>query len=179
MPIITDMKVYFVRHGESTAKRAGLEQTPETPLSAEGQKQAEAVAKRLADIKIDSVYSSTHLRAKETAEIISKNIGVSVEQWSHLVEADGGEAFDELNKRAEKILEHLISHHKDQTVVCVSHATMIEAIVAKMVFGGDLSPAIMAHIKAHFGTTNTGISIAEFDHKSGWTLLSFNDFGHL
>lgn len=175
------MRIYFIRHGESVARKNGLiDQTSETPLSDQGQKQAKAVTNRLRGIKIDLIYSSTFLRAEQTAEIISKKIGVPVERWEQLVEAsESTETFNALDGRAGKILEHLLCHHKNQTVLCVSHATMIEAIVAKMVFGSDLSFEIMAHIKKHFGTINTGVSIAEFNEKDGWSLLTFNGFGHL
>lgn len=174
------MKLYLIRHGESAAKKKRLEQTSETPLSDRGQKQAEAVAERFKNIKIDSIYSSAHLRARQTAEIISQKTGVSVEYWEHLAETNTSEeTFDELNERTKKVLEHLISHHKDQNVVCVSHATMIEAIIDKMIFGADLTSEIMAHIKKHLGTVNTGVSITEFTEKDGWILVAFNDFGHL
>ena len=174
------MKLYLVRHGETDANRLGLSQSPKTPLSEDGLKQAKIVARRLAGIKIDIIYSSTYLRAKRTAEVISKEIDEPIEYWGKLIEAGSSEEnFKGLNRRAEKILEHLISHHRDQSVLCVSHATMIEAIIAKLVFGENLSDKIMSDIKRHFGTTNTGISICEFTEKNGWILNTFNDSSHL
>jgi broad specificity phosphatase PhoE len=80
------MKVYFVRHGESTGNKEGIHQTPETPLSDTGRGQASRVAKRLKNHKIDLIYSSTHKRAMETAEIISQTIDVPVEYWGDLTE---------------------------------------------------------------------------------------------
>ncbi len=174
------MKIYLIRHGESVANKGGLSQTSETLLSEQGIKQAKDVAKRLTRLKIDLIYSSTHLRAKQTAEIISKKIKKPIEYWENLIETDAfKENFDELNKRLEKVLEHLISHHKNQSVLSISHATMIEAIIAKMIFGENLSGQIMASIKKHFGTANTGISICEFTERDGWVLHTFNDSSHL
>ena len=174
------MQVYFVRHAESLANKAGLDRTSETPLSENGLKQARIVAKRLANLKIDLVYSSTLVRAKQTAGVISKKIKTPIEDWDHLIEANTHpEGFSDLNLRSKNILDHLLSHHRDQVVVCVSHATMIETIIAKMIFGDHLSPQIIQDIRKHFGTTNTGISLCEFTENDGWVLQSFNDSSHL
>ncbi len=174
------MKIYLVRHAESLKNKEGLDRTAETPLSVKGVEQAEFVARRLANIKIDVIYSSSYQRARQTAEVISKTIGKPIEYWDHLIEVNTQkETFEELNKRSEAILNHLLAHHKDQDVLCVSHASMIETIIAKMIFGENLSLQIMLDIKNHTGTTNTGISICEFTKKGGWDLLTFNDSSHL
>lgn len=174
------MKLYLIRHGESTANKAGLDQSSETLLSEHGIEQAKNVAERLSKLKIDLIYSSPYLRTKQTVEIISEKIKKPIEYWGDLIEVDlPKETFYEINKRSKKVLEHLIYHHKNQTVLCVSHATMIEAIVAKMIFGEDLSEQIMTSIKKHFGTTNTGISICELTKKDGWVIHTFNDSSHL
>lgn len=174
------MILYLIRHGESIANKDGLDQSSGTTLSKCGKEQAKNIAKRLKNVEIDFIYSSTHLRTRQTAETISKKIKKPIEYWGDLVEADSStEDFNNLNQRAKKILENLIFRHKNQPVLCVSHASMIEAIIAKMVFGENLSEEIMAAIKKHFGTTNTGISICEFTEKNGWVLHTFNDSSHL
>lgn len=174
------MKIYLIRHGESIAKKRGVGQSSETPLSKYGREQAENVAERLKNSKIDIIYSSTHFRAKQTAEIILRKIKKPTEYWRDLIEVDSlSENFSELNQKSEKIIKHFISHHKNQSVICVFHTTMIEAIIAKMIFGKNLSEQIMDEIKKHFGTTNTGISICEFTEKDGWILHTFNDSSHL
>lgn len=174
------MKVFLIRHGESTANKRVPNQSSRTTLSKHGIEQAKNVAEKLANIKIGIIYSSTHLRAKQTAEIISQKIKKPIEYWEELLEINSlKENFDDQNQRSKKVLEHLIFHHKNQSVICVSHATMIEAIIAKMIFGESLSGQIMLAIKKHFGTTNTGISICEFTEKDGWVLHTFNDSSHL
>lgn len=45
------------------------------PLNDEGRKQAVALAERAADLELDIVYSSTLLRAKETAQIVCDRCG--------------------------------------------------------------------------------------------------------
>ena len=66
------MKIYFVRHGETKDNRLRLHQTKSAPLSEAGIRQADILAKRLAKIPIDIIYSSQLLRAKQTAKIINK-----------------------------------------------------------------------------------------------------------
>lgn len=174
------MRVYLIRHAESLKNKEGLDRTAQTPLSENGIKQAESVAGRIANITIDVIYSSSYQRAKQTAAIISKVIDKPIEYWDHLIEANTQkETFEELNLRSEAILNHLLAHHKDQNVLCISHASMIEMVIGKMVFGGNLSLQIMLDIKKHFGATNTGISVCEFTEKDGWVLQTFNDFSHL
>ena len=60
--------IYLVRHGQSLGneQRIYLGHT-DLDLSALGYKQAESTAKRLASVKIDSIYSSDLLRAHNTA----------------------------------------------------------------------------------------------------------------
>lgn len=65
------MKLFLVRHGEGENFQTHW-QSPDTPLSQKGKKQAEAVISthRFKDIEI--IYSSNQKRSTETAEIIAK-----------------------------------------------------------------------------------------------------------
>lgn len=65
------MKVYFVRHGESTFNALGLNQHRYVSLSETGKKQAAFVAKRFTNTPIDIIISSTYARAQQTAEAIN------------------------------------------------------------------------------------------------------------
>ncbi|MDP3947198.1 MAG: histidine phosphatase family protein [bacterium] len=80
------MRVYFVRHGESEFNAQGLHQHPEVPLSGLGRRQAEVLAKRFARTPIDLVLSSHYLRAKETAEIINREVAKPIEYLEDLYE---------------------------------------------------------------------------------------------
>lgn len=68
------MKIYFVRHGEAVSNKMKTRQGSEEPLSEEGRRQAHIVAKRLKNIPIDLFISSTLVRARETADIMSSEI---------------------------------------------------------------------------------------------------------
>jgi len=73
------MKLYLARHGKSNAREVNKRQSPSSPLSEEGKKQASALAKRMAKEKIDVIISSKWDRAYQTAEIVSKKLKIKLE----------------------------------------------------------------------------------------------------
>ncbi|MFZ5932848.1 MAG: histidine phosphatase family protein [Patescibacteria group bacterium] len=80
------MKVYLVRHGQSFGNQEGQFQHPETPLSDIGKMQAKILAKRLKEVSFDVIYSSPLIRARQTAEIISRKLGKPIELWEDIQE---------------------------------------------------------------------------------------------
>lgn len=78
--------IYFVRHGETLANRKNIHQGPEEPLSLNGRKQAENVALYLRDQNIDTLVCSTFVRARETAEIIGKELNLPFMQIDSIKE---------------------------------------------------------------------------------------------
>lgn len=207
------MILYLVRHGESEANKNNFHHTPEVPLSSAGLLQANEVAKRFKNIHIDLIYSSPMIRAKQTAEVISKKVGVPVEYWDDLSEMrqpveirgksvdDLGvikirqtieknkdrknyhfsdeENFNDIDSRAQKVLEHLESNHSDQMILCVSHSTYIKALVGKIIFSNDLTEKIFLEMRKHLWVKNTGITVCEKHPKYGWQLNMWNDSSHL
>lgn len=86
-------RIYLVRHGETEWNREQRSQgcSNDIPLSREGLLQAEAVGRRLSGEKIDMVFSSTLLRAYQTAEIIAKHHNLKVSKCSEFIEINFGE----------------------------------------------------------------------------------------
>ncbi len=71
--------LFLVRHGEVDLNRQGIIiGSIDKSLNDTGHKQAEETAEKAGDLDIDILISSDLKRAKETAEIISKKIGVPV-----------------------------------------------------------------------------------------------------
>lgn len=66
------MLIYLVQHGKAKTK----EEDPKRPLNKEGKKDIEKIAMFLkkSNINIETIMHSDKLRAKETAEILSKSI---------------------------------------------------------------------------------------------------------
>lgn len=86
-------RIYLVRHGETDWNRAQRSQgcSNDIPLSLDGLRQAEAVAQRLKDEKIDMIFSSSLLRAFETATKIAQFHNIEVEKCSEFMEINFGD----------------------------------------------------------------------------------------
>ncbi len=207
------MKIYLVRHGESEGNKKRIVQDPKSPLSRKGLSEAQRVADRFKDIKIDIIFASPYTRADMTAQIISKKMDLKVEYWDDLHEIKrpteligkpihGAEAkkyedhlinsyqnsgekfsdeegFDDLKKRAQKVLDHLVKGHQNQNVLLVSHATTIKIIAFLAVFGENLTSQLFWNIRRHVITKNTGVTIIEYTKKRGWALATWADVSHL
>ena len=64
---------------------------PGVSLGAEGRRQAEALAERLAGVPLEAVYSSPLERARETAAPIAARLGLAVRAVEELTELDFGD----------------------------------------------------------------------------------------
>jgi broad specificity phosphatase PhoE len=103
--------ILLARHGESDWNRAKRWQGwADRPLTDLGREQARELATRLAETKLDAVYSSDLERARETAEIVAGSKGlpvrttadlreVDVGSWSGLTRADAEGRFPQLYAR--------------------------------------------------------------------------------
>ena len=67
-------RIILIRHGETEWNKEQIFRgRTDIKLNKNGIKQAEYIGKRLADIKIDAIYSSPLSRAKDTADSIAKH----------------------------------------------------------------------------------------------------------
>jgi len=83
---------YFVRHGESVANATRrFAGRSDSPLTARGREQAEAVARALADMHFDRIVATPLHRSLDTARIIAKRLGLPVEIEPDLIEIDVGD----------------------------------------------------------------------------------------
>lgn len=78
--------VYFVRHGQSEHNVAPVFQSPDSPLSQKGRDQANNIAERVSKLDFQALISSPMERAKQTAQIISKVTGKTIEYNELFVE---------------------------------------------------------------------------------------------
>ena len=147
----------LVRHGETAWNKSGrLQGRADIPLNNTGREQAHAAAEELAGAgPWDMVISSTLGRARETAQIISTQLGTgAVVEVPALVERDYGPAegasitgFDEATKRSlmeggesvESVvfrgttaLNWLKSVYPGQRMVIVSHGTLIRLLLSDL-----------------------------------------------
>ncbi len=78
------MRIYVVRHGETESNAEKIRQSSQGYLSDDGIQEARAAASKLSSLKIDSIFSSSYPRAKQTADIISalgKGLLVQVSEY--------------------------------------------------------------------------------------------------
>lgn len=78
--------VYFVRHGQSVDNVAPVFQSPDSPLSEKGKKQAKYVADRVSKLSFDALITSPLRRAEETARAIERVTGKTPETSDLFVE---------------------------------------------------------------------------------------------
>ena len=86
------MKLFFVRHGQSEANviRLFYNRGKKHGLTEKGKQQAEVVAHSLSKYSIDAIYSSTLLRAQQTASAISKKNHIPYTTTDNILEIDFG-----------------------------------------------------------------------------------------
>jgi broad specificity phosphatase PhoE len=85
------MRVIAIRHGETEWNALGREQGQlDSPLTARGLEQAEAVARRLRRHSFSALYSSDLGRALQTAEIVARATGARIEVDAGLRERHTG-----------------------------------------------------------------------------------------
>ncbi|MBL8384664.1 MAG: histidine phosphatase family protein [Burkholderiales bacterium] len=95
------MTILLIRHGETPLNAARVIQPPDTPLSARGEAQAEAVARRVAAMGIAGILASDLARAQMTAAPIAAATGLAIESDPLLRERNfgalRGQAFDQFD----------------------------------------------------------------------------------
>lgn len=88
------LKVYLLRHGETDFNKQGKEwgQPSEASLNNIGIKQSERLARKVKNINFNKLFSSDLNRSLQTAEIVSKVIGVQITADKRLREYEPGDA---------------------------------------------------------------------------------------
>jgi 2,3-bisphosphoglycerate-dependent phosphoglycerate mutase len=156
------LTVYVVRHGQTDWNKEGrIQGGTDNPLNATGREQAAAMAKLLADVKIDAVYVSSHQRARQTAEVFKGRSVIepmddlrerffgkfeggndkdttTVADWNKrrftwTDDMEGGETLESQSRRAEAALKSIREKHKNGgTIVIVGH--------------GGINPLLVSHL---------------------------------
>ena len=148
------MELIFVRHG-LPLRREAVDGPADPELSDEGHSQASRLADYLATESINAIYSSPMQRAMQTADPLSKKIGISISvvddiaefdrlsneyipieelraandpRWHKLVAGEwdsDSDTFDEFRTRVVSSIEALINCHASQRIVIVCHGGVI------------------------------------------------------
>ena len=188
------MKIYLVRHGQ----KAGWNK--DSPLAKRGIEQAKRLGMALEDKKIDKIYCSTWLRAKQTLDYLKPYLmDVKIEYTEKIIEHDHGELktreeFDEklkesglkeyeytpkngenffdLEKRAQEFLEYLKRTHKDENILLVSHGRFLRFLILR---------ALSLHMKEiqFFNLHEASLTTLEFDKNLNIKSYEIDENKHL
>jgi len=156
---IPQRQLIIIRHGEAEQNILNIcngDISKEYHLTAKGRREVEILAKKLVQEKVDLIFSSDFIRAKETAEILNQvfktkiiydsrlrdvNCGVfegkKVKESQNFrkqsdnfyqVKYPGGESFLDIEGRVKDLLKDLEDRFKGKTVLIVTHEDVIKAI---------------------------------------------------
>jgi uncharacterized phosphatase len=150
------MQLALIRHGQTDWNLRGLMQgRTDIPLNDTGRAQAEAASALIAGAEWDLVVSSTLGRARETAAILARRLGLPVAgAYDDLVEQDfgaaegtlvseidvrwPGRAFEgkepesEVGPRGVRALERIAVEHAGARVLAVAHGTLIRHVLGEL-----------------------------------------------
>jgi 2,3-bisphosphoglycerate-dependent phosphoglycerate mutase len=190
------MSILLIRHGETALNVARVLQPADTPLSARGVAQADALAQRLASMRLTAIVSSDLPRALATARAIAASTGAAVAtsvllrernfgDWrgqpydgmpvnplTMLEAPPGGESAAVFARRVALAFAHIVRMRAvvGGTLAVVTHGLVIRALLASHggLSDGATSTAAAA-APAHLG--NTSLSVLEAQPPYRVTLL--------
>ncbi|MEZ0344907.1 MAG: phosphohistidine phosphatase SixA [Caldimicrobium sp.] len=124
------MKVYLVQHGVPKPES----EDPQKPLSEQGKKEVEAVAKILKEkgIKVSRIFHSGKLRARETAEILADYLSPE----KGLSQAEGLNPLDSPEIWEEKLKDF------EEDIMLVGHLPHLQKLCSKLVIGDSEKPIL-------------------------------------
>lgn len=179
------MSIILVRHGETPLNVARTLQPADTPLSATGQAQAQAVAQRLAGMKLAAILSSDLPRALQTAQAIASASGAPLTPTPLLHERNfgdlrgkpydslgynpltmaeappGGESVDDFLRRVALAFAQMVEMRRGLAgpLAVVTHGLVIRALLAQ-----HLKMESSDSVPLRVGNTSVTICTAEAPH---------------
>jgi len=121
-----------------------------------------------------------HIDDPEIAEIrraLSENYQIDGARYSN------EENFNDMKARAERALEFL-ENRKEDNILVVTHGLFLRILIARVIFGRELTGREGVRFVEKTATKNTGITVITDDSKkfredSPWRLHVWNDHAHL
>jgi probable phosphoglycerate mutase len=152
------LRVYLVRHGQALSNLAPVPDLPPERLDHVtdlGRRQAEGVGHALAGRGVKAVLTSPASRARETAEGISRILGLdppAVEP--RLRPMEPGESVDRVSDRLDQIVRALARSRRGGAVVLVAHGEVLAAYL------GHIRPAAAPKARPA-GLANGSITVVD------------------
>jgi probable phosphoglycerate mutase len=112
----------------------------------------------------------------DDADAVALNAEWTESLFAAGVRVEDGENYDDIALRTQVALKHLQNHQKDSILV-VSHGFFMCALLARVIHGDTLTPALLRDVFTAFHVSNTGISVLSYD--GTWSVRMWNDHVHL
>lgn len=197
------MRLLLIRHGQTPHNVMGALDTayPGAGLTPLGEAQAAAIPDALREHRVSRVYASSRVRTQLTAAPLARRRGLEVVvrdgleeiaagdlemlsdaasvqayagcvgEWLHGAldrRMPGGTTGLEFYERYDAALRAIVEDHApDDTVAVVSHGAAIRAYTA---LATALDPAVSMELRI----MNTGMSVLDGDHATGWTMTRWS-----
>lgn len=205
--VIYVTEVYVVRHCETEGNASGLLQGfIDLDISELGALQLNAVTKRFENIHLDAVYCSPLIRTQKTGEAVIGKKDLELQIYDGLVELNCGiyegkpyntlyndypeftdiwnnhpENFAPLNgekmidayERIWNAVATLTKENQGKTIALATHGGVIRCLMCRLL-KGDIK-----HLSTVPISTNTAITLIEFDDELNSNIVFFNDDSHL
>lgn len=156
------VRMWCLRHGESENVTAGIAgAVPSAPLTGRGRDQAMQAARALACEPITEVYSSTAVRARQTAQLLAAGFGLEVSALPELAEAGIG--------RHEGTADPAVRRRTAE----VLRAWVVEQDLHQRVADGETGQHVLDRMTAAFqqiASTHPGKTVAVVGHVASLTL---------
>jgi broad specificity phosphatase PhoE len=148
------LRLYLIRH---TEPEGGSSWTilghKDTPLSEDGKRHAEEIAKQYADVPLDAVYCSDLERAWWTAELVAKSKGLTAHRLEALRELDcgvmDGLKRDEARKSHPEVFEGLrndpVNYRIPGGETMLELADRVKRVMEEMKAAGNRRVLVVAH----------------------------------
>ena len=122
------MTVYLVRHAKAGSRSKWQGPDEERPLSNNGRRQADAIARWLAEKGATRVVTSPFVRCRQTVEPLADRLGITIDDADSLAE---GAPLVEALRLVEKVSDEdaVLCTHGDVMGALVDHAAKVGAHV--------------------------------------------------
>jgi 2,3-bisphosphoglycerate-dependent phosphoglycerate mutase len=201
------MRLILLRHGETDWNvQHRIQGSTNIPLNANGERQAQLAAERLASVKLDAIYASDYERATNTANnIAAQHAGVPVFTDPDLRERSWGLleglTWDDMRRDFPEEVRGTTSGDFDyappagesKKFVFNRALRFVERIVRKhpdstvlIVTHGGVASLLLKHAlgidlaaRTPFRVENCGVNIIDTDGNGSWYIHTLNDMSHL
>lgn len=138
------------------------------------------------ELKKDLVFTPLLMENRNPKEIVGltydnpKALKIKAKMHKHYLDPkwyhSGEENIFDVMERAGMFLR-MLDNYQEKNILVVTHGMIMKMILAKMMFGKELTPDLFLEFDKFVSINNTGITVCE--RGNGWHLLTLNDYAHL